>query len=313
MTVSDWMPLYLSDNHAGTPWLFQFHPYRGGFKLQLTDLNGVWEERIPVKVLKQRAQRFECPIDPSQDQNQLQNLTDRLERMLLDNAAGLSSSIRKNDDATAVYIDVECELPRPLRPLKWTFETKLQDQGSIKYSVVQPLVDKVNMQTSQLGQLTRLLHEKDNAILSILEKLESSELDLTSIFPMAASWRPGTKVSRKEQLRTSIKGLKVFEADEFFREKTMLDDEISQTQRLTIAFQGVESLIENKSVLGTVEVDRPARWHNAEHGVTRSPSRRQSSDDNEVCVSSNEVIEYKSHEDLSAQAGNIYRREVGWP
>lgn len=217
MSIISWTPLNVENNDTSTTWLFKISEGNGGCEVSLTDLTEIWVESLTSAEVKRRAQELDCPIDPSQDDKQLENLLKRIKDMCLGTAPEAEVRINKRNSGQVLLLQLTCGLPRPLRSLHWNFGAELQGHDSFVKHVLMPLVHKVNLQASQLDTLTSLLAEKDSAISNIMDKFESSGIDITTVFPASASVRNARKRDKKQQLQNAVRGLKPFDAEEFYR------------------------------------------------------------------------------------------------
>jgi len=200
----------LRTNHRNLPALFvKLALATQSYTIILTDLTHVWEEHLDQQGIFDRAENDGCAISPREDKHQLQILLEKIDDALL-GAEGTSVSI-KHDLDEGLNLRLLAPLPDPLPRLTWTAQLRKQESQALTNYVVGPLL--LNLHGKQMGieKLQSELREKDHVIARLLDRLESSGTDLTTVFPGTSNIRPSKKVSQRNQLAKYVKGLSPFE------------------------------------------------------------------------------------------------------
>ena len=219
----DWTLLSINLGDDTRPWLFKLFQENGGYSFFITDLCNLWSEKLKASLLQQRAQEMQSPFNPSQDGNQLETLLKRLKDVFQGTAAEAQVSIRSRDQETDLLIDLSCDLPKPLRPLKWNLSAAQQGNEQFRSQVLMPLLFEVSCQKIQMDILISIIAEKDSALKNILDKVDSSGLDLTNLFPIVAATRQNRITNKKDVLRSAMRGLQTFEPERFFDDHVQAD------------------------------------------------------------------------------------------
>ena len=220
--------------------LFRFCFASNEHTVQITDLSSVWCETLLKEQILLKAQDEDCSIDPSQDDEQYGILVEKLHDCLRSHESP-DCSLELSQSGRDVALTLECALPRPLRPLRWVWRLKFMDQSALRSLVLMPLAASSFVQLQRIERLYQLIHEKDSALANILDKMDSTNLDLTSIFPQAATIRPGRKSSKKEHILRSVKGLQPFSQQEWTRNSVpSMRDSASGRLLLDTAFSGTD-------------------------------------------------------------------------
>lgn len=179
--------------------------------IQVTDLCRVWIVRLEKSHVLRQAEDEDCSIDPSQDDEQYDILMQKLHSSLRDQV-NLGCSVSGDN---ALLLTTECALPYPLRPLHWTWRLELMGPSGVQSQFIMPLIASNYIQAKKVDELCRLMVEKDNALANLLDKIESTGLDLTNAFPQTASVRSAKRMNKKEQLLQQVKGLRPFRPREW--------------------------------------------------------------------------------------------------
>jgi len=179
------------------------------YTIILTDLTHVWEEHLDHEEIFYRAESDGCAISPREDKHQLAILLEKVGDALL-GAEGTSISI-KHDLDDGLILRLLAPLPDPLPALTWTAHLRKQQSQALTNYVIGPLL--LNLHGKQLGieKLQSELREKDHVIARLLDRLESSGTDLTTVFPGTSNIRLSKKVSQRNQLAKYVKGLSPFD------------------------------------------------------------------------------------------------------
>ena len=200
----------LKTKNPKLPALFvKYAPATQSYTIILTDLSHVWEEHLGHLDIFDRAEADGCAISPREDKYQLEILLEKIGDCLL-GAQGTSISI-KHDVDEGLVLRLLAPLPDPLPKLAWAAHLKKQESQALTNYVIGPLL--LNLHGKHLGiqHLQSELREKDHVIARLLDRLESSGTDLTTVFPGTSNIRLSKKVSQRNQLAKYVKGLSPFD------------------------------------------------------------------------------------------------------
>lgn len=240
MCIWQTLPSLQTGDRATTLVRHSFHD--GGYTVQVTDMSCVWCESLNKEETIARAETLESSIDPSEDDDQYWILLRKIEGAIRgDNGTEISISGRdgRND---SLLLKVNIPLPQPLTPLKWELNLAPMRGNAIRSELFTPLLSWTYIQHQQIGELARLLAEKDNVITKVLDKVESLGMDLESIFPIAGHSKLGRRVKRREVIAEHVRGLASFSFQQW-KDNFHIDNEdaLSYEQLVNDAFRGSDS------------------------------------------------------------------------
>lgn len=207
----NWQKLPL-ENHEGCPPLYvSYSTDSKGYEVFLTDLVYVWSESLNRKQILANAIEYETSIDPSQDDDQynvlLQKIGDALNGK---DKTTLSLCSRRNEDGLRLI--TKTKLTSPLDPLTWTIILSHLPQDAFSKHVFLPVLRGATTYEVRTQSLIEKLKEKDWALGKLFDKLESSGIDLSTVFPPLTGMRKhGRKGSAFSQASKLIKGVAPFD------------------------------------------------------------------------------------------------------
>ncbi|KAI9670280.1 MAG: hypothetical protein M1831_006494 [Alyxoria varia] len=187
------------------------------YALQVTDLTHVWTTSLSKADLIKQAQDEECPVEPSQDENQLHVLTTNLENGLRA-TCGPAGSIRVSEQKRKLLVTTECPLPSPLPALEWTWELQCMNDGGVRDQLLMPLMASNIVQSGRIDRLSEMLVEKDSVMGKILDRLDSAGVDLASIFPQTADTKGGKRGNKRLQLIRQVPAFRPYNQQEFLEQ-----------------------------------------------------------------------------------------------
>ena len=238
MDTANWRPLNPKHEQYAIPWMFKFTYDTTGYTFSVTDLSRIWTEFVREDDIKRRADAAECPIDPSQGADQLYNLYRRLKEALLGCAEHSAIALRHDDSNETLSIQLTLELPKTLGRLSWRFFAVLQSSECFRSQMFLPLIQKINLQTTQLDHMTSVIDDKDAALSNIMHKAESSGIDFLTIFPGAVPKQSGSHADKQEILRKNVKGLRPFKPHDYFNNDSQADSSSLDVKNIELAFCG---------------------------------------------------------------------------
>ena len=222
MTIVEWRAIKLS-NITNAPLLFiSFRCTNDGYLLYLSDLATVWSENLTRKQVIRRSLDENTSIDPTESPQQYSKLLEVID----DGLSGKDkSSIRLyrsdswSDDLTIFVIN---KLPPPLSALVWPLYLKPLGHGSLREKLVYPILDTVVTYSQQVRQLKDIVEDKDYIISRLLDRLQASGAEITSVFPNTTGLKVSKKADVRSYLAPYVKGLGKFRKDDWsVRPKTI--------------------------------------------------------------------------------------------
>ena len=207
-----WHALKLSQND--TPPLFVKVAFGSSeYSLYITDLSNVWCESIDRDALLDRADSDGCSINPGEDLGQMQILLEKIQSAL-SGASGTFLQLRGGGAGT-LHLFASAPLPAPLPSLEWPFILIKQNSRSLTTEVISPLLLSLHRKQSGIENLQSQLREKDHVISRLLDRLESSGTDLTTVFPGTSNVKPSKKIPQRTQIARYVRGLELFDAHQW--------------------------------------------------------------------------------------------------
>jgi hypothetical protein len=205
-----WNKLHLTSNKT-TPDLYIKHELTPtNCTVYLTDLTNIWSESLPRKYILQRATEISTSIDPSEDQEQLNVLLQKVQDAFK-SKDGTQTKLVSGIPGDELRLETSTPLPSPFQPLRWYFQLSQLDQPALTEELLLPLLQDHAGLTADIKALTHSLEEKDHAMSKLLDKIESSGISLTDVFP---SLRGNKKITRSVAQK-SAPGLAEFESMKF--------------------------------------------------------------------------------------------------
>lgn len=180
-----------------------------GYDVRVTDLSRIWTERLSKDGILDQANRQNCSVDPSEDDEQLSVLLQKVQSALSQGSqTSLSLSATKKG---GLKFRLGAPLPAPLPEFEWEVNLHRASDNSIEEELVSPLLRKARNLTQNLESLIAELQAKDKIISKITDRLETSGHDLSTVFPGVANVKLSRKKSQQEQLARHVKGLGRFD------------------------------------------------------------------------------------------------------
>ena len=197
------MPLLVPQSR---PLLYKAKFALDSYQLCITDLEHIWIEGLARRDVIRKALDLYTSIDPSEGSEQLRLLLQHLSN-ILEGKPGTSLSVETTSD-DCMHIVATAELPGSLPLLTWNFSPRISSQASLTDEFVRPTLQSIVHLKSQTSSLMGELKDKDRVIRKLLIKLESSGIELTSIFPNVQP--RGSKASTQEAILKAVRGLGEF-------------------------------------------------------------------------------------------------------
>lgn len=193
--------------------LYRFAVESHGYSLYISDLSSIWIECLDKVEVTRRASCDETAIDPSEDDQQIDLLLSKLSAAF--NGAEKSSFRLRAAKDGDLDLELSTPLPEPLPSLQWQFHLKKALPSELTREIMLPALEHQLAQEKQIRALLDVIKEKDHILGRVLEKCETSAVDLTSVFPSIATSRAASRGTTKAQILRSVKGAAQFDARDF--------------------------------------------------------------------------------------------------
>jgi hypothetical protein len=126
--------------------------------------------------------------------DQFEVLLSKIGKSLKDGENVLSKQELRNSQL--LLLTTKIDLPKPLRPLEWTFKLAPQDGSELAERILRPSLHEVAVSQEKVKSLLRAIKDKDHIISRLLERIGSSSIDLGLVFPgITGMARRGGQVS----------------------------------------------------------------------------------------------------------------------
>lgn len=208
--VQTWRPLKTS-RPDGRLLLVKYSFHETEYEIRLTDLSRIWTEHLDRDSVLRKAKENACDIDPGESDQQWWKLCEKLASALNgDETTSVALKTRAVDGT--IILDLTSPLPAPLSNIDWRVILPEGSAEEVRDHVSGPLLESVHRKTEELAQLQQIIKDKDHVISRLLDRLESSGTDLTTVFPGTSNLKISRKSSQRSQLSRHVKGLGPFDA-----------------------------------------------------------------------------------------------------
>ncbi len=217
-SMPTWRRLHLANTNESHDLLlfFAFKRDENGLVLQVTDLIHIWcAVRTSKQELKEDAIRTRCSIDPTEDEEQYEVLVNKLEEAISgSNRSSKTTLLGHTASSIPERFEMETSipLPKPLGTLEWTFRMVRQEASVLTREVVVPALRVIDASRRREEDLRRKIKDKDHVIGKLMDKIESSGIDLAMVFPGFAGARKGLNARQAAQV---VPGIKAFRVEEW--------------------------------------------------------------------------------------------------
>ncbi|KIV95987.1 hypothetical protein PV10_03572 [Exophiala mesophila] len=176
-----WQELQIPSRKECPKLFYLFTTSSDSFLLLLTDLISIWQCSLDKFGIIAEANRQNASIDPSDSDTQFKVLLSKLSQSL----QGGQNALARDDKRTSndLHLITKCNLPRPLKPLKWTFRASQQDTSELAERLLRPSLHEVSVLEAKIASLLEIIREKDHIISRLLDRIGTSGVDLGLIFP----------------------------------------------------------------------------------------------------------------------------------
>ena len=206
----------LSSSNFASSLLYIFEASNAEYRLFVTDVSRVFCEHLSRVQILQRASDTECHIDPSQDEDQFGILLDNI-RAALQGRDGTCVTV-VNGGGEELHLSLTAPLPPPLEPFEWIVKLSELAPEDPQNHLMNSLVYTSSVRKRQLEDLIDQLHEKDQIISKLLDKLETSGTDLTTVFPGAAGSGSLRTGRTRDTIARHVKGFARFKEQDWLEQ-----------------------------------------------------------------------------------------------
>lgn len=207
-----------------------------GLELLLTDLITLWHCFQSNPDIVTTAGDQHVSIDPSESEEQMNVLLDKIASSLREGTNKLAKQAANSSEERVLLLKTGINLPKPLRPLEWTFALLPQSASELAAQILRPTLHELSKLQSKLESLLSIVKEKDHVIERLLDRVAEKGVDLSLIFPtLTGTARRGEGV-KIEDAKKNIPGLRPFDRRTW--EKGVVPDE-----KVDIDCTGVTELV----------------------------------------------------------------------
>ncbi|KAF1981947.1 XLF-domain-containing protein [Aulographum hederae CBS 113979] len=212
MASKGWRLLNVRRSKNLPPLLVQSHINREKLEyvVRVTDFNQIWEDVASASDIKSRARKEGTSIDPSEDVSQFRILLEKIEGAI---SGSPESSLELDEEelGDGFTLTTLSKLPAPLPVLRWNIHLTLRQGQQTGLTV--PLVGDIYSQKQQIDDLAIQLHDKDQIISRLLDRLESSGHTLSEVFHITG--QGSRKTTSREAAAKIVKGLSTFDREKW--------------------------------------------------------------------------------------------------
>ena len=221
--MTSWRLLNLQlESSKYPPLLTRFDVMVTGYTITLTDLIHVWSEDLNREQINRRALAEGTSIDPSEGPNQLKILLDKLQASLSEGSDSRLDLETSLDDG--LVLRITATLPSPLPPLRWVMALSHAPSALLTRMLVCPLLVAQIGQAQRLSALQRCIQEKDHVIRKLLDAVQSSDIEVASVFLNVQGHMAGKKRLSWDRAGEVIRGLRAFDEDSWRNEEIFEED-----------------------------------------------------------------------------------------
>ncbi|KIV81393.1 hypothetical protein PV11_03584 [Exophiala sideris] len=176
-----WQELQVPSRRQCPKLFYSFATQDESLTLLITDLISIWECELDKYDILSHAARQHASIDPSVSSDQFDILLSKIGKSLKDGDNVLLRQDVRN--SSLLMLRTKSDLPKPLRPLEWTFKLTPRDVSELAERILRPSLHEVAVSGEKIKSLLRVIKEKDHVISRLLDRVGSASIDLGLIFP----------------------------------------------------------------------------------------------------------------------------------
>ena len=183
---------------------------KDGIALLLTDLISLWRDSASRSNVLASAIDQHTSIDPSESNGQFRVLLDKLATSLETGRNKLAKESVRGADRLLLKTCID--LPKPLKPLEWTFTLMICNAAELAEDVLRPTLHQLSVSQQKLDGIFNVLKEKDHVIEKLLDRVADKGIDMSLIFPtLTGTARSGGSGVKVEDAKRLVPGMRAFE------------------------------------------------------------------------------------------------------
>ncbi|WEW58913.1 hypothetical protein PRK78_004381 [Emydomyces testavorans] len=269
----NWKKLPLESHGLCPPLYLSYSAGPNGYEVFLTDLARVWSESLNRKQVLANASKYDTSIDPSEDDDQYNVLLQKIGDAL-SGKQGTSLSLRGHQNGDSLRLSTKTKLPSPLEPLTWTMNLTQLPQTEFTKQVFLPVLRGAASCEARTKSLIEKLKEKDWALGKLFDKMASSGIDLSTVFPSLTGLRHGRRGSTFSQASKLVKGVAPFDENSWNLEVAEQTHNDHVDESIIKEFRTANSSLELE-VLENVGDDWWTQIRDPDHAVTNVATSRK--------------------------------------
>ncbi|EEH48321.2 uncharacterized protein PADG_04405 [Paracoccidioides brasiliensis Pb18] len=305
--MSKWSILPLPNGNNTPHLLYKYVTSKSGCEIYLTDLAYIWSQSLSRREILNDASKYNTSIDPSEDEEQYFVLLEKIADALR-GSGGSSISLTRGPGSEDLKLITSTNLPPPLDPLEWTFSLLQLPPVTLTKHILLPILKGEANHEARVLSLIDHIKQKDWTLSKLFDKIESSGMDLSTVFPGMGNVRLYRKESIYSQASKHIKGAAPFDEDSWKLEFQAKDADYNLGVHIAKELSGPlvelpadDFILENWwDKLGEGAVNRPkiATKGKAQENLTarKSPSLEELKDEEEEATQSDDADEFQTME-----------------
>ena len=185
---------------------------KDGIKLLLTDLISLWRCSLARSKVTSSASEKHTSIDPSESTEQMKVFLDKLALALHSGTNKLARDDNEDTNLRPLVLKSTVDLPKPLKPLEWTFTLWPQAASELAATVLRPTLHQLSKTEQKLDSLIGVIKDKDHVIERLLGRVAEKGVDMSLIFPtLTGTAKRGGSGVKVEDAKKLVPGMKAFE------------------------------------------------------------------------------------------------------
>ncbi|EEH36371.2 hypothetical protein PAAG_06789 [Paracoccidioides lutzii Pb01] len=305
--MSKWSILPLPNGNNTPHLLYKYVTSKSGCEIYLTDLAYIWSQSLSRREILNIASKYNTSIDPSEDEEQYFVLLEKIADALR-GSGGSSISLTRGPGNEDLKLITSTNLPPPLDPLEWTFSLLQLPPVTLTKHILLPILKGEANHEARVLSLIDHIKQKDWTLSKLFDKIESSGMDLSTVFPGMGSVRLSRKESIYSQASKHIKGAAPFDEDSWKLEYQAKDADYNLGVHIAKELSGPlvelpadDFILENWwDKLGEGAINKPkiATKGKSQEDLTprKSPSLAELKDKEEEATQSDDTDEFQTME-----------------
>ena len=207
---------------------------KDGIILFLTDLISLWRCDVSREQIISTSSEQHASIDPSENTEQMRIFLGKIALSLHKATNYLAKDSPKATDLGSLILRTSIDLPKPLKPLEWTFTLSPQPASALAEHILRPALHQSSICHEKIESMLDIIKEKDHVIERLLDRVAEKGVDMSLIFPTLTgiTKRGGTGV-KVDDAKRLVPGMKVFRRDEWetkFQQDGLMGTEIGLSE-----------------------------------------------------------------------------------